>query len=148
MATDQPRQFPVQTLTLTCSKDDSDVYGFYDDDDSDDGDDVDDDYDSYEDDDDDDDDDFYYVHVGLRALIRPRAFTINSVATLIRPCVRKKKPQPPHAVDWQRCYACMSTHIHHAIFTLESPPEQLLRPLCQKAHMASYKQADNDLTAT
>ena len=94
MATDQPRQFPVQTLTLTCSKDDSDVYGFYDDDDSDDGDDVDDGYDSYEDDDD-DDDDFYYVHVGLRALIRPRAFTVNSVATLIRPCVRKRKTSAP-----------------------------------------------------
>ena len=134
MATDQPRQFPVQTLTLTCSKDDSDVYGFDDDDDSDDGDDVDDDYDSYEDDDDDDDDDdFYYVHVGLRAFIRPRAFTINSVATLIRPCVRKKT-QPPHAVDWQRCYACMSTHIHHAIFTLESPKSNCF-DLCVRKHM-------------
>ena len=77
MAADQPRQFPVQTLTLTCSKDDSDVYGFYDDDDSDDGDDVDDDYDSYEDDD--DDDDFYYMHVCLRAFIRPRAFIIKPI---------------------------------------------------------------------
>ena len=96
MATDQPRQFPVQTLTFTCSKDDSDVYGFDDDDDSDDGDDVDDDYDSYEDDDD-DDDDFYYMHVCLRAFIRPRAFIINSVATLIRPCVRKKSLSP-HAL--------------------------------------------------
>ena len=94
MATDQPRQFPVLTLTLTCSKDDSDVYGFDDDDDSDDGDDVDDDDDddSYEHDD--DDDDIYYVHVGLQAFIRPRAFTINSVATLIRPCVRKKNSAP------------------------------------------------------
>ena len=132
MATDQPRQFPVQTLTLTCSKDDADIYGFDDDDDSDDGDDVDDDYDSYEDDDD-DDDDFYYMHVCLRAFIRPRAFIINSVATLIRPCVRKK-PQPPRAVDWQRCYACMSTHIHHAIFTLESPKSNCF-DLCVRKHM-------------
>ena len=120
----------ILMMVLMCSKDDYDFYGLDDDDDSDDGDDVDDDYDSYED----DEDDFYYMHVCLRAFIRPRAFITNSVATLIRPCVRKKKPQPPRAVDWQRCYACMSTHIHHAIFTLESPKSNCF-DLCVRKHM-------------
>ena len=121
----------ILMMVLMCSKDDYDVYGLDDDDDSDDGDDVDCDYDSYETDD--DDDYFYYMHVCLRAFIRPRAFIINSVATLIRPCVRKK-PQPPHAVDWQQCYACMSTHIHHAIFTLDSPKSNCF-DLCVRKHM-------------
>ncbi len=122
----------ILMMVLMCSKADFDVYGLDDDDDSDDGEDVDCDYDSYETDD--DDDYFYYMHVCLRAFIRPRAFIINSVATLIRPCVRKKKHQPPHAVDWQRCYACMSTHIHHAIFTLESPKSNCF-DLCVRKHM-------------
>ena len=122
----------ILMMVLMCSKADFDVYGLDDDDDSDDGDDVDCDYDSYETDD--DDDYFYYMHVCLRAFIRPRAFIINSVATLIRPCVRKKKPLPPHAVDWQRCYACMSTHIHYAIFTLESPKSNS-SDLCVRKHM-------------
>ena len=82
----------------------------------------------------------------------------------------EKKPLPPHAVDWQRCYACMSTHIHHAIFTLESPKSNCF-DLCVRKHMwqatskltmiskqvkrkgksklkASYKQAKSKLKAS
>ena len=54
--------------------------------------------------------------------------------------------QPPLFVGCRRSYACTSTHTHHALFTLESPQEQLLRPLCQKALVVakiSSKQVKN-----
>ena len=106
----------ILMMVLMCSKADFDVYGFDDDDDSDDGDDVDDDYDSYEDDDD-DDDDFYYMHVCLRAFIRPRAFIINSVATLIRPCVRKKASAPTRC----RLATVLCMHVNaHTLCNLHS----------------------------
>ena len=105
----------ILMMVLMCSKDDYDVYGFDDDDDSDDGDDVVDDYDSYEDDD--DDDDFYYMHVCLRAFIRPRAFIINSVATLIRPCVRKKASAPTRC----RLATVLCMHVNaHTLCNLHS----------------------------
>ena len=106
----------ILMMVLMCSKADFDVYGFDDDDDSDDGDDVDCDYDSYETDDD-DDDYFYYMHVCLRAFIRPRAFIINSVATLIRPCVRKKASAPTRC----RLATVLCMHVNaHTLCNLHS----------------------------
>ena len=104
----------ILMMVVMCSKDDYDVYGFDDDDASDDGDDVDDDYDSYEAD---DDDDFYYMHVCLRAFIRPRAFIINSVATLIRPCVRQKASAPTRC----RLATVLCMHVNaHTLCNLHS----------------------------